>query len=328
MTLEGDLRDETKKDIFRSRVLANPNFSHFSMASQPPIVQGISTSGGFNWEGKDPDNEVLYQVNRVSVDFIETLGLEMADGRSFDRALKSDSMHVIINETAARTMNVDQALDHPITFWQRKGKVIGIVKDFHFASLHGKIEPLVFTLRPEQADFLFVRTVAGKTEDNLAFLESIAKDLNPQYPFEYTFLDESYENLYKRETVTGSLAYYFSGIAIFISLLGLLGLASFAAEQRIKEIGIRKVLGAGLANLMFSMSKGFVILVGVGFLLAAPLAYFVMKDWLNIYEYRIEIGAVVFLFAGAACLLITILTVCYHSLRAAYANPVKSLRYE
>ena len=328
MTLEGELREETKKEIFRSRVLNNPNFSHFSTASQPPIVQGISTSGGFNWEGKDPNNEVLYQVNQVSFDFIETLGLELAEGRSFNRNLKSDSMHVIINETAAATMNVDQPLDQAITFWQRTGKVIGIVKDFHFASLHGKIEPLVLTLRPERADFLFVKTIAGNTDDNLAFLESLAKELNPQYPFEYTFLNESYENLYRRETVTGTLAYYFSGIAIFISLLGLLGLASFAAEQRIKEIGIRKVLGAGLANLMLTLGKGFVILVGVGFIIATPLAYFVMKDWLNIYEYRIDIGLTVFLIAGSACILITVLTVGYHTLRAAYANPVKSLRYE
>jgi len=327
LPIEGDLANEESARLFMSRVLDNPNFTNITVASNTPINIGSSTSGGFRWEGKTDQNETLFNVLQVGDGFIETLGMEIIQGRSFDPSLVSDTLNVIINEQTAKAMNVEDPLNYPVTFWGRTGKVVGIVKDFHFSSLHQNIEPIVISLRPEAASY-FIAKMNGNTEAGVSYLESLTKELNPNYPFTYRFLDESYENLYRGETTIGLLANYFSGIAIFISLLGLFGLASFAAEQRIKEIGIRKVLGAGIPNLMLIMSKGFLILVGVGFLIAAPLAYFFMDNWLGDFEYRIQISAIVFVIAGAASLLITIMTVGYHSIRAASANPVKSLRYE
>lgn len=327
LPIEGDLANEESASLFMSRVLDNPSFSDVTVASNVPINISISTSGGLRWEGKTDQNETLFNVIQVGDNFIETLGMEMLEGRAFDPNIVSDSVNIIINEQTAKAMNVEDPLNYPVTFWDRPGKVIGIVKDFHFSSLHQNIEPLVITLRPESAEF-FIAKMTGNTEAGVNYLEDLTKELNPNYPFTYRFLDESYENLYRGETTIGLLANYFSGIAIFISLLGLFGLASFAAEQRIKEIGIRKVLGAGIPNLILIMSKGFLILVGVGFLIAAPLAYFFMDNWLGDFEYRIQISAMVFVLAGAASLLITIMTVGYHSIRAASANPVKSLRYE
>lgn len=327
LPIEGDLANRESASLFMSRVLDNPNFSDVTVASNVPINISISTSGGLRWEGKTDQNETLFNVIQVGDNFIETLGMEMLEGRSFDPNIVSDSLNIIINEQTAKAMNVEDPLNYPVTFWDRPGKVIGIVKDFHFSSLHQNIDPLVITLRPESAEF-FIAKLNGNTEAGVNYLEGLTKEMNPNYPFTYRFLDESYENLYRGETTIGLLANYFSGIAIFISLLGLFGLASFAAEQRIKEIGIRKVLGAGIPNLMLIMSKGFLVLVGVGFLIAAPLAYFFMDNWLGDFEYRVQISAIVFVIAGAASLLITIMTVGYHSIRAASANPVKSLRYE
>lgn len=327
LPIEGDLANEESASLFMSRVLDNPNFSDVTMASNVPINISISTSGGLRWEGKTDQNETLFNVIQVGDNFIETFGMEMLEGRSFDPNIVSDSLNIIINEQTAKAMNVEDPLNYPVTFWDRPGKVIGIVKDFHFSSLHQNIDPLVITLRPESAEF-FIAKLNGNTEAGVNYLEGLTKEMNPNYPFTYRFLDESYENLYRGETTIGLLANYFSGIAIFISLLGLFGLASFAAEQRIKEIGIRKVLGAGIPNLMLIMSKGFLVLVGIGFLIAAPLAYFFMDNWLGDFEYRVQISAIVFVIAGAASLLITIMTVGYHSIRAASANPVKSLRYE
>ncbi|MCO6359082.1 ABC transporter permease [Roseivirga pacifica] len=328
LPIEGDLANEESAYLFMSRVLDNPNFSNVTVASNTPISIGSSTSGGYSWEGKAEDSETLFNVLQVGNDFIETLGMEILEGRAFDPSLKSDTMNVIINEQTAKAMNVENPLNYPVTFWGRSGKVIGIVKDFHFSSLHSSIDPIVISLRPESASYFIAKMSTNNTEEGIQYLESLTAEMNPNYPFNYRFLDESYENLYRSETTVGVLANAFSIIAIFISLLGLFGLASFAAEQRIKEIGIRKVLGAGIVNLIMIMSRGFIGLVGFGFIIAAPLAYWFMDDWLNDFEYRIQIGAFAFLLAGFASLIITIITVSFHSVRAARANPVKSLRYE
>jgi len=326
--LEGKLQQESTIDLFKARMLENPNILNVSTASNTPIDIGSSTSGGYSWEGKDPNSQVLFTVLQVSNDFIETLGMEMKEGRSFDPNLISDTLNVIINEQTAKNMNVENPLNHPITFWERTGKVVGIVKDFHFASLHNKIDPLVIALRPESSSFMFLKTNAENTEATLNYVESVFKEVNGQYPFEYRFLDEQYEGLYRRESDIGVLANIFTLIAVFISLLGLFGLASFAAEQRIKEIGIRKVLGAGVGNLILLLAKNFLLLVLLGFAVAVPLAYLFLTDWMSSFEYTTTIGPSIYALSGVASILIALLTVSYHSLRAAASNPVKSLRYE
>ncbi len=324
--LEGELKE--KSDLFKAKMLENPSITNITGASVLPIYMGSSTSGGFRWDGKDPENTSLFQVLLVDDNFFETFSMEMADGRAFDKKLLSDSASVVINQATAESMDLEQIVDYPVTFWGRTGKVVGIVKNFHFSSLHSKIEPLVISRRPESINHLIMKVDGLNVEETVAYVEENFKEFNPSYPFEYGFLDDSYAALYERETNVGTLANYFAGIAIFISLLGLFGLASFAAEQRIKEIGIRKVLGAGLANLVMLLAKNFLLLVLVGFGLAIPAAYFVMTDWLTAFEYKVAVGVTVFLMAGGAAVLIALMTVSYHSIRAALANPVKSLRYE
>lgn len=328
LPLEGELQNESKIELFKAKMLENPNILNVSTASNSPINIGTSTSGGFSWEGKDPESEVLFTVLEVSNDFIETLGMEMKEGRSFDSNLVSDTLNVIINEQTAKNMNVENPLNQPITFWDRQGRVVGIVKDFHFASLHNKIDPLVISLRPESSSVMFLKTTTANTKATLDYVEKVFKEVNGQYPFEYQFLDEQYENLYRRETDIGTLANIFTLIAVFISLLGLFGLASFAAEQRIKEIGIRKVLGAGIGNLIILLAKNFLLLVLLGFGIAVPLSYFFLSDFLSAFEYQATIGVGVYIMAGFASVIIALLTVSYHSFRAAAANPVKSLKYE
>ena len=326
LPLEGDLRENY--DLFKAKMLENPKIKSLTTSSAVPIYMSSSTSGGFSWEGKNPDNNVLFQVLQVGHNFFETFDMEMAQGRAFDKMLSSDTANVIVNEVTAASMELEDPLNYPVTFWSRQGQVVGIVKNFHFSSLHNKIEPLVISLRPENTNHVFLKIDGAQTEETMAYIEAGFKEFNPRYPFEFDFMDQSYASLYARETSIGTLANAFAIIAIFICLLGLFGLASFAAEQRIKEIGIRKVLGAGVGNLVLLLARNFLILVALGFVLAAPLAWFGMNNWLADFEYRVSIGVGVFLVAGLASVAIALLTVSYHSIRAAYANPVKSLRYE
>lgn len=326
--VEGELRNESIREQLKNTVLSNPNFTHASYSIGSPLSIGSSTSGGYSWEGKEGDHDNNFHIIRTDTDFIETYGMEIIQGRDFDENLATDTMNVIINEQTAKVMNVEDPLSVPVTFWSRTGRVVGIVKNFHFSSLHDDIEPLVIAYRPHFISTLTLRITGQNIPESIEYLEEAVTELNPNYPFEYSFVDESYEQFYQNESTIGTLTDYFSGIAIFISLLGLFGLASFAAEQRIKEIGVRKVLGANTLNLILLMSKGFLVLVGIGFLIATPIGYYFMNDWLSTFEYKIDIGLGVFLLAGVASLMITIITVSYHSIKAAYTNPVKSLRYE
>jgi len=217
----------------------------------------------------------------------------------------------------------------PLTLWRKKGVIIGVVKDFHFNSLHEAINPLVLHLG-ENDDYgtALVRTEPGKTKDALASLEKICKNLNPKFPFTYNFSDEEYQKLYRDEQVVGQLSNYFACLAIFISCLGLLGLVIFTAQQRVREFGIRKVLGASPVILFNLLSKEFLLLVLIALVIASPLAWLVMNNWLQDYVYRIRISWWMFAAAGMLVILIALITTSFQAVRAAVANPVKSLRTE
>ena len=212
--LEGELRG--KSELFKARMLENPSIKNVTSSSVLPIFMGSSTSGGFRWDGKDPESTILFQVLLVGHDFFETFDMEMADGRPFDERLLSDTANVVVNQVTATNMDLEEVLDYPVNFWGRQGKVAGVVKNFHFSSLHSKIEPLVISLRPEDTNHIFMKVDGQNVEETLAYIESNFKEFNPQYPFEYGFLDDSYAALYDRETNIGTLANYFAGIAIFI----------------------------------------------------------------------------------------------------------------
>ncbi len=326
--LEGALFNREVRAQLKSRLSDNPDFLQIAFSGTSTLKPYASTDGGFSWPEKESDLRTEFQIFQTDHGFLEAYDIQLLKGRSFDPALATDSLHVIINEQAARLMNVEEPLGHPVTFWGRTGRIIGIAKDFHFRSLHSAIEPLVISLRPENSQVLNLRMTGQNNQESLAYLEEALKEFNPTIEFNYTFLEESYNAQYRSEMVIGTLGDYFSGIAIFISLLGLFGLASFAAEQRTKEIGVRKVLGAGIFNLILMMGKGFLLLVSIGFLVAVPIGYFFMTQWLEAFTYHIDIGVSTFLIAGLASLFITIVTIGYHAIKAAYTNPVKSLRYE
>ncbi len=325
LAVEGDLARHL--EAFAQEVGHLPGVQAVTSASDDPTAV-TGSSADLDWPGKGVKGAVEVAGLRVGYDFLRTMGISLKEGRDFSRQFAGDSANYILNEAAVRAMGLNDALGQEMSFWQGKGKVIGVVQDFHLTSLHETIRPLVIVLMPKYNSLLLVKAQRGRTPLALAGLQQAYRKYNPGYPFEYHFLDETFERQYKSETLVGELAKYFSILAVFISCLGLFGLAAFTAEQRTKEIGIRKVLGASVADLVALLSKEFIKLVGVAFVLASPLAWYAVHQWLQKFAYREEIAWWVFVLAGGLAVLIAVLTVSFQSLKVALANPVKSLRSE
>ena len=326
IALEGELTG--KYELVKQQASHLPGISSVSrMTGNPTNLE--NGTGGVDWEGKDPNVTPMFTQASVGYDFVKTVGIKLEDGRDFSRDFASDSVAYLINEAAAQKMNYKDPVGKPLTFWEKKGFIIGVMKDFHFYSLHTPINPLIIRLRePEAWGTLMVRTQPGKTREALAGLEKLCRQLNPKFPFTYTFADDEYRKMYLAEQTVGKLSKYFAFLAIFISCLGLLGLTIFTAEQRVKELGIRKVLGAGVGSLFALLSREFLLLVAIALLIAFPLSWWLMNKWLENYAYREDIGAMTFVLAAVVSLLIALSTVSIHALRAALTNPVKSLRNE
>jgi len=325
MTLEGPARDQFES--FRQELMSRPGIASVTASNQNPLNVGNSTTNPA-WTGKPEDDNTLFYVINTRHDFVETMGMELVAGRTFSRDFVSDSANVIINERAAEAMGMANPVGQDLALWGREGQIVGVVKDFHIRSLYTPIEPTILRLEAEYSDFLYVRTAAGETAAALASLEDVYGQFNPGYPFETEFLDDEYEQMYRGELVVGTLANIFAAVAIFIACLGLFGLAAYTAERRRKEIGVRKVLGASVGGVVTLLSRDFVRLVLIGFVLAAPLAWWVMDRWLDSFAYRVDLGWGVFLVAGGAALAIALATVSGQALRAATTDPVKALRYE
>ncbi|TAG19592.1 MAG: ABC transporter permease [Cytophagia bacterium] len=293
-----------------------------------PITDIWWSSPAPDWKGKPAKADFLVNMMAVDVDFTKTMGIKMIEGKDFS-GMPSDSAAVLINKSAVKILG----LKNPIGTVFRQGKqentVIGIMDDFIMDSPFKTIDPLFVFYSSRNINTINIRlNESVPTEQSLAGIESIFKKYNPEYPFEFQFVNEEYAKKYGAEQRIGNLALIFSILAIFISCLGLFGLASFIAEQRTKEIGIRKVLGASVANLWQLLSKDFVILVIISCLIAAPIAYYFMSEWLQKYTYRTEISWWIFVVAGVGALVITLLTVSYQAIKAALMNPVKSLKTE
>jgi putative ABC transport system permease protein len=324
--LEGDLTG--KYNVFKEEALKLPGVGTVSRSSQSPTNIENGTLG-VDWDGKDPNNTIMFTNTSAGYDFVTTMGLQLKEGREFSPAYGTDTVGYILNEEAAKRLGYKDPIGRRLKFWGHEGHIVGVVRNFHFNSLHDPIRPLIiFYGEKEQWGQAIVRTKAGQTKETLKGLEALCRQLNPKFPFTYQFADEQYRNLYKSEEVVHGLANCFAALAIFISCLGLLGLAMFTAEQRTKEFGIRKVLGAKAGTLFTLLSKDFLILVLVAFLLAAPLAGLAMHKWLQNFAYQINLQWWVFLMAGALALLIALATVSFQAIRVAVANPVKSLRTE
>lgn len=324
--LEGDLAKQYP--VFKQQALNTAGVKLISRIIEPPTNIGSNT-GGVQWDGKDPNSSVQFNQTGTGYDFIKTLNLQLLEGRDLSKDFPTDSAGYLINESALKIINYKNPIGKPLTFWGKKGTIVGVLKDFHFSSLHDPIKPLVIRLS-ETANFgsILVRTEAGKTKQALSALEKICKQLNPKFPFTFYFADEEYQKLYKSEQVVSKLSDGFAFLAIFISCLGLLGLAMFTAEQRTKEIGVRKVLGASIASLFFLLSKEFIVLVIVAMSIAAPLAWLAMNSWLNAFAYKTPVGWWIFALAGLMAIIIALITVSFQAIKTALANPVTSLRTE
>jgi hypothetical protein len=324
--LEGDLTGKYK--LFKESALQLNGVSEVSRISSQPTNIGSST-GGVDWDGKDPNNLVMFTQTSAGYDLVKTMDLHLAAGRDFSSAFGTDSVGYLLNEEAARRIGYKDPIGKRLTFWQKKGTIVGVIRNFHFNSLHEPIKPLVIHFgETDSYGNALVRTKAGKTPEALKGLEKLCRSLNPKFPFTFIFADDQYRKMYKSESIVHSLANCFAGLAIFISCLGLLGLAMFTAEQRTREFGIRKVLGAKVSTLFGLLSKDFLVLVLVAFLVASPLAGLAMYYWLQNFAYHIRLEWWVFLLAGVMALLIALLTVSFQAIKVAIANPVKSLRSE
>lgn len=324
--LEGDLTP--KYELFKNELLKTQGIKDISRITDIP-TQITNGTGGVQWDGKDPNADIEFTQSAVGYDFTRTMHLQLTQGRDFSKDFPTDSVGYLINESALKIIGYKDPLGKPLTFWGKKGTIIGILKDFHFNSLHTSINPLVLRLG-ENIEWgnALVKTEPGKTKEALASLEKICKSLNPKFPFTYKFSDEEYAKLYKSEQIVGQLANYFAFLAIFISCLGLLGLVMFTSEQRTREFGIRKVLGARPVSLFNLLSKEFLILVFIAMLIATPIAWIAMNKWLQDYAYKITISWWTFVIAGLLAIVIALLTVSSQAIKAAVANPVKSLRTE
>lgn len=323
--LEGPMREQYAS--YRERLLTDPSVESVTSASHSPLQIGSST-GGVDWDGKDPENRTLFHRVAVNYDFIETMKMDLVAGRAFSRDFGSDSVNFIVNETAARAIGYENPIGGRLGMWGNEGQIIGVVKDFHMTSMYEPIEPTVIHLDPEAetTGITYVRPAPGRTSEALAAFEQVFREFNPTYPFEVSFVDEEFERMYRSEVVIGKLARIFTLFAIFIACLGLFGLASFTAERRTKEIGIRKVLGATVPSVVGLLSREYVVLVGIAFALGAPVAWIAMNRWLAGFEYHTDLGFGVFLITAAGVIVITYATVGYQSVRAALANPTDALR--
>lgn len=323
--------DEMKRNYSMIKnELLNSGVAIAVSAVQSPLTQNWSSGIGLNWAGKDPN--AVIQINRYTEDgdLVKTAGLQLIAGRDIDvKTYPTDSTACIINETALKLMGFKDPIGQNIYDDPVNWHVVGVIKDFVQESPYAPIKPMIIRGPKEWTSTVLVKlNSSNSTAVNLAKLEQVLKKYDPVYPVEYTFADEEYAHKFAEEQLAGTLASLFAALTIFISCLGLFGLSTYMAENRIKEIGVRKVLGASVAGITSLLSKDFVKLVLIAIVIASPVAWFVMNKWLQQYDYRIAIGYATFIIAGLLAVFIALVTVSFQAIKAALANPVKSLRAE
>jgi len=323
---EGDL--VKNYSVFKNEAQKIAGVNAITKMKESPTVIGHST-GDFSWTGKDAKADISLNDAVVDYDFVQTMKLQLAAGRDLSREF-ADSANFLLNEAAARKIGYTDPLGMPLWFRGKQGRIVGVIKDFHFNSMHQAIEPLIIRLADSKQKWgtILVRVAPGKTLEAISALETLSKKLNPNFTFSYTFADQEYEKLYKSEQLVSKLSNYSAVLAIFISCMGLLGLSIFVAEQRSKEISIRKVLGASVSSVFRLLSSEFLQLIIVSFLIASPVAWLVTNNWLKNFAYKATMPWWMFAMSGGVLILIVITTLSFQSIKAALANPVKSLRSE
>jgi putative ABC transport system permease protein len=324
-------------DAFRNTLLQNSNIKDVALSSRIPTGRLLDGMGA-QVAGSDSMVPVKADIRYVAVDydFIPTYGISLAAGRNFSREYGTDTSNFIINESAVKAVgwkDAGQAVGKDFKYGQFTGHIVGVVKDFHFESLHQAITPLVFVLPPPGKNQTFYNYISVKLSGNninstLNTIKNTWEKFSPDLPYQYTFFDENFSKLYASEQRQETIFTTFACIAIFIACLGLLGLSAFAISQRVKEIGVRKVLGANTTTIVSLLSKDFLKLVLIAAVIAFPVAWYVMHNWLQDFAYRISIQWWVFIIAAVAAALIALITVGMQAIKAAMVNPVKSLRSE
>jgi ABC-type antimicrobial peptide transport system permease subunit len=315
-------------DAVQNEVLSSGMIVSMAESSSMPTHTSYSSSG-FVWEGKDPNLSIDFRAQDVSHNYGKTIGWEIVAGRDYDREFLSDSSALLINEAALNFMQLKEPIGATIQWFGRPFHVIGVVRDIITASPYEPVQPTIYDLDPSSTGYINLRMSPTASAHNaIAKVEEIFKKFNPEQPFDYQFVDEEYDRKFGNEERVGRLASTFSALAIFISCLGIFGLAAFVAEQRTKEIGIRKILGASLFSVWKMLSKEFVVLVVISCVLAMPIGYFLLNSWLNGYTYHTNITWWIFGVTFLSVLSITLITVSTQAIKAAFTNPVKSLRSE
>ena len=315
-----------KLQAMLSELQSEPAITSMTLCSQEITgVAGITR--GADWDGREEDFQPFINLMGVDANYQKTLGLELIEGRWFEEGNISDENNAILNETAIREFGIHEPyIGQRFHIAGKSGQIIAIVKDFHFRKLHERIEPLV--ILNQWHNMINIKTHPDKAEQAIKFARIAWGTHFPNDPFEYSFLDDSFKNLYKSEIKASLLILLFSILAIFLALLGLFGLTAFTIEQHFKEIGIRKILGASVSNIVFILSKEFLIIFGVAMLIAFPLAYYLADRMLQNYVYHISIGWWMFAWAGIITLILLLLTVGWQVAKAATANPVKAIKNE
>lgn len=321
--LTNELRDHF--DAAKTELLKLPGIAGIA-ASNNNIVNTDASTSDTDWDGKEEGRMFLVNPTAVDHHFIPLLKMTLVAGENFT-GTRSDSAHFILNETAVKQAGITDPIGKRFTLWQTTGRITGVVKDFNYASLKKPVEPTVFYYRPPLSR-MYVKTAAKDAAKAIAGVQKVWKSYSPGFPFEYAFLDDEFNRLYSDDLRTGALFNLFAVIVIVISCLGLLGLATYTAQVKVKEIGIRKALGASITSIARLLTKDFIRLVLIAFVIATPIAWVAMHQWLQHYAYRVNIGWWFVVAAGLIALLIALATVSHQAIKAALANPVKSLRTE
>jgi ABC-type antimicrobial peptide transport system permease subunit len=316
--------------VYRNEMMSNPRIYHVTAGQAVPYSEDYKTDG-VEWGGKSPD---FYPNIRYSItlnDYIETFDMEIVKGRSFSQDYLADVSNFVINESALKYMNLEDPIGEKITFWGLEGEIIGVVKDFHQVSFHREIMPQIMSIHPRNLNalkYIFIKIDDENVPETVAFIEKTTKKFAPDFPVDLSFVDEGIGDLYRTEQQLGKVITLFSILAIFISCLGIFGLAKFNAEQRSKEISIRKINGATIQNIIYLLNINLSKVVLIAFIIATPAAYFLGHLWLENFVYKTNISLWIFLIAGLAAFISTILSIGNVTYHAARKNPVRMLRYE
>jgi len=323
---EGELAKKEKRQILKDELIKSGAVTDVTEYSQS-LTAGGNNTYGVTWPGKNEKDKILVNFRFTNLDLAKTTGMEILQGRDFSKDF-ADTASVLVNEALVKVMDMKDPVGKMIN-WDRPLKIVGVVKDYVMESAYQKPQPLLIAQNPDMATTLILRiNPKNNATTSINEITEVVKKLNPAYPVDIKFVDDNFKAKFKNEKLLGTLSNWFGGFAIFISCLGLLGLALFMAEQRKKEISIRKVLGASTGNILTLLNKDFIKLVAIANIIAFPVAYIIINKWLSAYEYRISISALPFLIAIGLSVMIAVLTVSIQSVKVAKANPVDALKYE